>query len=124
MNSISQCLQYTECLDAYLQDVGNVKRCSHENVHVAAGFCALCAMQRHVRTAVQVPGTKIFGLKLTRYTFVIFSHRFHLWQEIPALAGSSSRNEGSHISCHCQKAEMMKAIFPLMLKSRKLQQGT
>nr|VDD58170.1 unnamed protein product [Brassica oleracea] len=61
---------YTECLDAYFLDVGNVKR-----FHVT-GFCALSP-----------------SLKLRR------AHRFHLWQEISVLAGSSLRNE----MCHCQK---------------------
>ncbi|CAF1708375.1 BnaCnng56970D, partial [Brassica napus] len=93
LNSVSQFLTYTECLDAYFLDVGNVKR-----FHVT-GFCALCAMQRHVRTALQAPGRIAApSLKLWR------AHRFHLRQEISALAGSSLRNERSHISCHCQKS--------------------
>ncbi|CAH8386430.1 unnamed protein product [Eruca vesicaria subsp. sativa] len=50
LNSVLQCLTYTEPLAAYLQDVGHEKRC-----HVA-GFCALCAMQKHVRTALQATG--------------------------------------------------------------------
>ncbi|KAF8074413.1 hypothetical protein N665_1104s0021 [Sinapis alba] len=50
LNSVVQCLTYTEPLAAYLQDVGHEKRC-----HVA-GFCALCAMQKHVRIALQASG--------------------------------------------------------------------
>ncbi|KAG2333289.1 hypothetical protein Bca52824_004469 [Brassica carinata] len=50
LNSVLQCLTYTEPLAAYLQDVGHEKRC-----HVA-GFCALCAMQKHVRNALQATG--------------------------------------------------------------------
>ncbi|KAL0729244.1 hypothetical protein Bca4012_025337 [Brassica carinata] len=50
LNSVVQCLTYTEPLAAYLQDVGHEKRC-----HVA-GFCALCAMQKHVRLALQASG--------------------------------------------------------------------
>ncbi|KAF2614510.1 hypothetical protein F2Q70_00012538 [Brassica cretica] len=50
LNSVLQFLTYTECLDAYFLDVSNVKR-----FHVT-GFCALCAMQRHVRTTLQASG--------------------------------------------------------------------
>ncbi|CAN7027251.1 unnamed protein product, partial [Brassica oleracea var. botrytis] len=95
LNSVSQFLTYTECLDAYFLDVGNVK-----SFHVT-GFCALCAMQRHVRTALQAHGRIAApSLKLWRYTFVIFCKI----NTISALAGSSLRNERSHISCHCQKS--------------------
>ncbi|ESQ42596.1 hypothetical protein EUTSA_v10012558mg [Eutrema salsugineum] len=50
LNSVLQCLTYTEPLAAYLQKVAHEKRC-----HVA-GFCALCAMQKHVRNARQASG--------------------------------------------------------------------
>ncbi|CAN7006079.1 unnamed protein product [Brassica rapa subsp. trilocularis] len=50
LNSVLQCLTYTEPLAAYLQDVGHERRCN------VAGFCALCAMQKHVRTALQATG--------------------------------------------------------------------
>ncbi|KAF8102548.1 hypothetical protein N665_0198s0248 [Sinapis alba] len=50
LNSVLQCLTYTEPLAAYLQDVAHEQRCR------VAGFCALCAMQRHVRTALQATG--------------------------------------------------------------------
>ncbi|KAG2240894.1 hypothetical protein Bca52824_097004 [Brassica carinata] len=50
LNSVLQCLTYTEPLAAYLQDVGHEKRCR------VAGFCALCAMQKHVRNALQATG--------------------------------------------------------------------
>ncbi|KAJ0261490.1 Ubiquitin carboxyl-terminal hydrolase 23 [Hirschfeldia incana] len=50
LNSVLQCLTYTEPLAAYLQDVGHEKRCR------VAGFCALCAMQKHVRDALQASG--------------------------------------------------------------------
>ncbi|KAH0893103.1 hypothetical protein HID58_055532, partial [Brassica napus] len=86
LNSVSQFLTYTECLDAYFLDVGNVKRCMlHlEAVHVT-GFCALCAMQRHVRTALQAPGRIAApSLKLWRYTFVIFCKNLIIsfWKEM------------------------------------------
>ncbi|CAN8253132.1 unnamed protein product [Cochlearia groenlandica] len=50
LNSVLQCLTYTEPLAVYLQKVAHENRC-----HVA-GFCALCAMQKHVRTARQATG--------------------------------------------------------------------
>ncbi|KAF3512363.1 hypothetical protein F2Q69_00008012 [Brassica cretica] len=52
-------------------------------------------MVRHVRTTLQASGgIAAPSLKLRR------AHRFHLRQEISALAGSSLRNERSHISFH------------------------
>ncbi|XP_010545453.1 PREDICTED: ubiquitin carboxyl-terminal hydrolase 23-like [Tarenaya hassleriana] len=50
LNSVLQCLTYTEPLAAYLQSAAHQKSC-----HVA-GFCALCAIQKHVRTALQANG--------------------------------------------------------------------
>ncbi|XP_010536980.1 PREDICTED: ubiquitin carboxyl-terminal hydrolase 23 [Tarenaya hassleriana] len=50
LNSVLQCLTYTEPLAAYLQSAAHQKSC-----HVA-GFCALCAIQKHVRTALQATG--------------------------------------------------------------------
>ncbi|CAH8358701.1 unnamed protein product [Eruca vesicaria subsp. sativa] len=50
LNSVLQCLTYTEPLAAYLEDVAHEERCR------VAGFCALCAMQKHVRTALQATG--------------------------------------------------------------------
>ncbi|KAF2617533.1 hypothetical protein F2Q68_00041965 [Brassica cretica] len=83
LNSVSQFLTYTKCLDAYFLDVGNVKR-----FHVT-GFFALCAIQRHVRTAPQAPGrTAAPSLKLMR----------------------RMRGATSHVIV--KKAEMMKATFP------------
>ncbi|XP_039029557.1 ubiquitin carboxyl-terminal hydrolase 23-like isoform X1 [Hibiscus syriacus] len=50
LNSVLQCLTYTEPLVAYLQS-GN-----HQNSCRIAGFCALCAIQKHVRRALQSTG--------------------------------------------------------------------
>ncbi|KAL1217538.1 Ubiquitin carboxyl-terminal hydrolase 23 [Cardamine amara subsp. amara] len=50
LNSVLQCLTYTEPLAATLQTAAHQKYC-----HVA-GFCALCAIQKHVRTARQANG--------------------------------------------------------------------
>ncbi|CAE6246580.1 unnamed protein product [Arabidopsis arenosa] len=50
LNSVLQCLTYTEPLAATLQTATHQKYC-----HVA-GYCALCAIQKHVRTARQATG--------------------------------------------------------------------
>ncbi|KAM7266818.1 hypothetical protein ACFE04_008984 [Oxalis oulophora] len=53
LNSVLQCLTYTEPLVAYLQS-GKHKTSCH-----TAGFCALCAMQKHVSRALQLPGRSL-----------------------------------------------------------------
>ncbi|KAL6012151.1 hypothetical protein ACLOJK_002629 [Asimina triloba] len=50
LNSVLQCLTYTEPFAAYLQS-GKHKSSCH-----TAGFCALCALQNHVRTALESSG--------------------------------------------------------------------
>ncbi|CAK8564304.1 unnamed protein product [Lathyrus sativus] len=50
LNSVLQCLTYTEPLAAYLQS-GN-----HQSSCRIAGFCALCAIQNHVSRALQSTG--------------------------------------------------------------------
>ncbi|GAB4832698.1 hypothetical protein Ancab_006715 [Ancistrocladus abbreviatus] len=50
LNSVLQCLTYTEPLAAYLQSGKHQMSC-----HIA-GFCALCAIQRHVSRALQSTG--------------------------------------------------------------------
>ncbi|KAI9125580.1 hypothetical protein K1719_002998 [Acacia pycnantha] len=50
LNSVLQCLTYTEPLAAYLQSGKHKSSC-----HVA-GFCALCAIQNHVSRALQSTG--------------------------------------------------------------------
>ncbi|KAL5842060.1 hypothetical protein ACOSQ3_012663 [Xanthoceras sorbifolium] len=50
LNSVLQCLTYTEPLAAYLQSG------KHQNSCHIAGFCALCAIQKHVSRALQAPG--------------------------------------------------------------------
>ncbi|WZZ90006.1 hypothetical protein YC2023_118585 [Brassica napus] len=59
LNSVLQCLTYTEPLAAYLQDVAHEQRCKWWFACRVAGFCALCAMQRHVRTALQSTGRSL-----------------------------------------------------------------
>ncbi|XP_059635606.1 ubiquitin carboxyl-terminal hydrolase 23 [Cornus florida] len=50
LNSVLQCLTYTEPLAAYLQSGKHQISCR------AAGFCALCAIQKHVSRALQATG--------------------------------------------------------------------
>ncbi|XP_039018320.1 ubiquitin carboxyl-terminal hydrolase 23-like [Hibiscus syriacus] len=50
LNSVLQCLTYTEPLVAYLQSGRHKKSCR------IAGFCALCAIQKHVSRALQSTG--------------------------------------------------------------------
>lgn len=53
LNSVLQCLTYTEPLVAYLQSG------KHQNSCRTAGFCALCAIQKHVSRALQLPGRSL-----------------------------------------------------------------
>ncbi|KAL8145282.1 ubiquitin carboxyl-terminal hydrolase 23 isoform X2 [Apium graveolens] len=50
LNSVLQCLTYTEPLAAYLQSGKHKSSCR------TAGFCALCAIQKHVSSALQSTG--------------------------------------------------------------------
>ncbi|KAL5547497.1 hypothetical protein UlMin_002728 [Ulmus minor] len=53
LNSVLQCLTYTEPLAAYLQSG------KHQNSCHVAGFCALCAIQKHVSRALQSTGRSL-----------------------------------------------------------------
>ncbi|KAL6275001.1 hypothetical protein ACE6H2_025693 [Prunus campanulata] len=53
LNSVLQCLTYTEPLAAYLQSG------KHRNSCHIAGFCALCAIQKHVSLALQSTGRSL-----------------------------------------------------------------
>ncbi|XAR66764.1 Ubiquitinyl hydrolase 1, partial [Bertholletia excelsa] len=53
LNSVLQCLTYTEPLAAYLQSG------KHQNSCRTAGFCALCAIQKHVSRALQLTGRSL-----------------------------------------------------------------
>ncbi|KAM0918434.1 hypothetical protein ACQ4PT_008968 [Festuca glaucescens] len=50
LNSVLQCLTYTEPFAAYLRSGRHKSSCR------TAGFCALCALQNHVNTALQSTG--------------------------------------------------------------------
>ncbi|KVH93639.1 Peptidase C19, ubiquitin carboxyl-terminal hydrolase 2 [Cynara cardunculus var. scolymus] len=53
LNSVLQCLTYTEPLAAYLQSGKHQVTCRK------AGFCALCAIQKHVSRALQSSGRSL-----------------------------------------------------------------
>ncbi|CAH1426595.1 unnamed protein product [Lactuca virosa] len=53
LNSVLQCLTYTEPLAAYLQSGKHQVTCQK------AGFCALCAIQKHVSCALQSSGRSL-----------------------------------------------------------------
>ncbi|KAI8021205.1 Ubiquitin carboxyl-terminal hydrolase 23 [Camellia lanceoleosa] len=53
LNSVLQCLTYMEPLAAYLQSG------KHQNSCRTAGFCALCAIQKHVSRALQLTGRSL-----------------------------------------------------------------
>ncbi|KAI3803082.1 hypothetical protein L1987_31230 [Smallanthus sonchifolius] len=53
LNSVLQCLTYTEPLAAYLQSGKHQVSCRK------SGFCALCAIQKHVSRALQLSGRSL-----------------------------------------------------------------
>ncbi|KAL9689568.1 hypothetical protein QQ045_009955 [Rhodiola kirilowii] len=53
LNSVLQCLTYTEPLVAYLQSGRHQSSCQ------IAGFCALCAIQKHVNRALHATGRSL-----------------------------------------------------------------
>ncbi|KAL9228156.1 hypothetical protein vseg_003766 [Gypsophila vaccaria] len=53
LNSVIQCLTYTEPLVGYLQSG------KHQTTCRVAGFCALCAIQKHVSRALQASGRSL-----------------------------------------------------------------
>uniref|UniRef100_A0A7N0UGV3 Ubiquitin carboxyl-terminal hydrolase n=4 Tax=Kalanchoe fedtschenkoi TaxID=63787 RepID=A0A7N0UGV3_KALFE len=53
LNSVLQCLTYTEPLVAYLQSGRHQSSCQ------IAGFCALCAIQKHVSRALHATGRSL-----------------------------------------------------------------
>ncbi|KAJ4816459.1 hypothetical protein LUZ62_029025 [Rhynchospora pubera] len=60
LNSVLQCLTYTEPFAAYLQSG------KHKNSCRTAGFCALCALQNHVMRALQSSGKILSPFDLVR----------------------------------------------------------
>ncbi|PKU82820.1 ubiquitin carboxyl-terminal hydrolase 23 [Dendrobium catenatum] len=78
LNSVLQCLTYTEPFAAYLQSG------KHKSTCRAAGFCAMCALQNHVMDALQSTG------KILR--------PFHLVRNLRCISRSfrNSRQEDAH----------------------------
>ncbi|KAK8947302.1 Ubiquitin carboxyl-terminal hydrolase 23 [Platanthera zijinensis] len=60
LNSVLQCLTYTEPFAAYLQSG------KHKSTCRAAGFCAMCALQNHVMDALQSTGKILKPFHLVR----------------------------------------------------------
>ncbi|CAL5341167.1 unnamed protein product [Camellia sinensis] len=67
-NSVLQCLTFTEPLVAYLQSG------KHQNSCRTAGFCALCAIQKHVSRALQLTGRSLAPKDLRFAEFGIPDH--------------------------------------------------
>ncbi|CAN6214780.1 unnamed protein product [Urochloa humidicola] len=78
LNSVLQCLTYTEPFAAYLQSGKHKSSCR------TSGFCALCALQNHVKTALQSTG-KIVTPSLIVKNLRCISRRFR-----------NSRQEDAH----------------------------
>ncbi|KAL0906068.1 hypothetical protein M5K25_024530 [Dendrobium thyrsiflorum] len=78
LNSVLQCLTYTEPFAAYLQSG------KHKSTCRAVGFCAMCALQNHVMDALQSTG------KILR--------PFHLVRNLRCISRSfrNSRQEDAH----------------------------
>ncbi|WOK94359.1 ubiquitin carboxyl-terminal hydrolase 42-like [Canna indica] len=78
LNSVLQCLTYTEPFAAYLQSGKHKTSCQ------IAGFCAMCAIQKHVMLALQSTGKIVAPYNLVNNLRCI-SGNFH-----------SSRQEDAH----------------------------
>ncbi|CAN6164833.1 unnamed protein product [Urochloa humidicola] len=78
LNSVLQCLTYTEPFAAYLQSGKHKSSCR------TSGFCALCALQTHVKTALQSTG-KIVAPSIIVKNLRCISRRFR-----------NSRQEDAH----------------------------
>ncbi|KAH0462808.1 hypothetical protein IEQ34_010383 [Dendrobium chrysotoxum] len=78
LNSVLQCLTYTEPFAAYLQSGKHKSTCRN------AGFCAMCALQNHVMVALQSTG------KILR--------PFHLVKNLRRISSNfrNSRQEDAH----------------------------
>ncbi|KAG8093786.1 hypothetical protein GUJ93_ZPchr0012g21054 [Zizania palustris] len=60
LNSVLQCLTYTEPFAAYLQSGKHKSSCR------TAGFCALCALQNHVKSALQSTGKIVIPSQIVK----------------------------------------------------------
>ncbi|CAN8248417.1 unnamed protein product [Cochlearia groenlandica] len=92
LNSVLQCLTYTEPFAAYLQNAAHQKHCR------VAGFCALCAMQKHVRTARQSTG-RILAPKYLVSNLRCVSRNFRNFRQEDAHEFMISLLESMHKCC-------------------------
>lgn len=60
LNSVLQCLTYTEPFAAYLQSGKHTSSCR------TSGFCALCALQIHVKTALESTGKIVTPFRIVK----------------------------------------------------------
>ncbi|XP_062221710.1 ubiquitin carboxyl-terminal hydrolase 23-like isoform X3 [Phragmites australis] len=74
LNSVLQCLTYTEPFVAYLQSGKHKSSCR------TAGFCALCALQNHVKCALQSTGKILTPMQFIKNLRCI-SHSFHNYRQ-------------------------------------------
>eukprot|EP00250_Pteridium_aquilinum_P017502 c23661_g1_i1 orf=201-2033(+) len=74
LNSVLQCLTYTPPLAAYLQNGLHNSTCD------VKGFCAMCALERHVREALASNGRTISPSYLVNNLRYI-SRSFQLWRQ-------------------------------------------
>ncbi|KAH8964180.1 hypothetical protein BDL97_04G051600 [Sphagnum fallax] len=74
LNAVLQCLTYTPPLAGYLESGQHRVTCQ------AAGFCAMCALQEHVRQALGSLGGVISPLNLVKNLRCI-SKSFRMWQQ-------------------------------------------
>ncbi|XP_031480994.1 ubiquitin carboxyl-terminal hydrolase 23 [Nymphaea colorata] len=92
LNSVLQCLTYTEPLAAYLQSGKHKSSC-----HIA-GFCAMCAIQNHVRSALQSSGKILSPMHLVRNLRSI-SHSFRASRQEDAHEYMVNLMESMHRCC-------------------------
>ncbi|KAG0584355.1 hypothetical protein KC19_3G205100 [Ceratodon purpureus] len=92
LNSVLQCLTYTPPLAGYL-DSGQ-----HKTTCRAAGFCAMCALQEHVRQALASSGGAVSPSNLVKNLRCI-SKSFRMWRQEDAHEYLRCLIEGLHNCC-------------------------
>lgn len=92
LNSVLQCLTYTPPLAGYL-DSGQ-----HKTTCRAVGFCAMCALQEHVRQALGASGGSVSPSNLVKNLRCI-SKSFRMWRQEDAHEYLRCLIEGLHNCC-------------------------
>ncbi|KAJ8750991.1 hypothetical protein K2173_016172 [Erythroxylum novogranatense] len=92
LNSVLQCLTYTEPLAAYLQSG------KHQNSCHISGFCALCAIQKHVSRALQSTGRSLIPKDLV-YNLRCISRNFRYCRQEDAHEYMVNLLESMHRCC-------------------------